>query len=237
MSFSSSLELHNVTKVFHDFTAVSRLSLKVTPGEKIAILGSNGAGKSTLLKIVAGILHKDEGALLWDGSEYRFYSEDLKRSIAYLPDDPPLYDLLNAREYLEYVAALWKVPLEASAKPIQKLMQDYQMDHAAHIWSRDFSRGMKQKLGLMSVLFRKPSILLLDEPFNALDTDAVTTTIGYLNNKSWVNTMLIVSHDLDLLEKVADRAIILEKGAVIAELSTCVNLKARYEEAKLSIQK
>lgn len=226
------IELREVTKFFGENPALSKLSLSIFSGERIAILGANGAGKSTLLRIVSGLLTKDTGEILIDGVEQTNHNKLIKKMISYLPDEPPLYDLLNPIEYLEYIAAIWEIPIESVEQQIYELMEAYDMTHASRLWINNFSKGMRQKLGLISVLFRQSPILLLDEPFSALDTDAVATTVRYLQDRSLVQTALIVSHDLDLLEQVSDRAIVLHKGKIIDEFSSCENLIMRYEEVQ-----
>ncbi|MWV44132.1 ATP-binding cassette domain-containing protein [Paenibacillus sp. HJL G12] len=230
------LELDKITKAFGDYSAISELNTAVMPGERIGLIGPNGAGKSTLLKIIAGIISKDSGELRLEGQQVLKNNDLAKSKVAYLPDEPPLYDLLNANEYLEYTAALWKIPIESAEPKIKELMKRYQMTDVSTLWIKNYSKGMRQKLGLISVLFRGSPLLLLDEPFTALDTDAVDTTIQYLQDRSFVHAAMIVSHDLDLLEQVADRAIVLDKGQIIAEFPSCSNLKEQYENAKRRFQ-
>lgn len=228
--------MHNVSKYFGNKAIISDLNLSVAPGERVAIVGFNGAGKSTLLKIMAGLLPIDSGFLLLKGVEQNENKSLLKKQIAYLPDDPPLYDLLSPLEYLEYIAALWKIPIESVKQQIFELMENYQMTSASQMWIKNFSKGMRQKLGLISVLFRSPSILLLDEPFNALDRDAIQTTIRYLQDRQFVRTVIIVTHDLDLIEQFADRVIFLHKGDVTTEFLSSEKLIEQYEEEKSRLQ-
>ncbi|KOR88901.1 ABC transporter ATP-binding protein [Paenibacillus solani] len=231
------LELDKITKAFGDYSVISELNTAVKPGERVGLIGPNGAGKSTLLKIIAGIIPKDSGELrIEDQLVQKKNNEFAKSRVAYLPDEPPLYDLLNANEYLEYTAALWRIPIESVEAKIKELMKRYQMTDVSSLWIKNYSKGMRQKLGLISVLFRGSPLLLLDEPFTALDTDAVDTTIQYLQDRALVHGSMIVSHDLDLLEQVVDRAIVLNKGRIIAEFPSCINLKEQYENAKRRFQ-
>lgn len=214
---------------------ISNFNLSVASGERVAIVGANGAGKSTLLKMVAGLLPIDSGDLYVKGLEQSQNKNLIKSEIAYLPDDPPLYDLLNPLEYLEYIAALWKIPIESVRPEILELLDAYHMTSASQVWIKDFSKGMRQKLGLISVLFRKSSILLLDEPFNALDRDAIQTTIRYLQDRKFVRTVIIVSHDLEIIEQFADRVIFLQKGYCV-EFPSSDRLREQYEEQKRRLQ-
>lgn len=230
MSNPKLVELHDFSKQFGDFHAIHNINLSINPGEKIALLGPNGAGKSTLLKLIAGVLPRNTGNFYMNSVEYREHSQPLRQQIAYLPDTPPLYDLLNAIEYLEYVAALWNLSLTASIQKLNRLMDDYQLSQHSNIWISNYSKGMKQKLGLISVLFRNSELLLLDEPFNALDTEAVESTVHYLRNPEFVQSAIIVSHDLDIVEKIADKAVIMYRGRIIEQFLTCERLKERYED-------
>lgn len=235
-NMAQTIELQSVTKFFGDFPVISNLNLMVPNGERVAIIGPNGAGKSTLLKLVAGLMPQDSGSIIVHGEQQTERNNTLKKIIAYFPDDPPLYDLLNAVEYLEYVAALWDLPVETSKVHISDLMEEYQLTHASQIWIKNFSRGMRQKLGLISVFFRYPRVLLLDEPFNALDTDAVDATIRILQNLPRNCNVFIVSHDLEILQQVTDRAIVMDKGQIIAELSSCHDLGNQYKDIKRRFQ-
>jgi len=229
------IELRNVSKSFGNYPVISQMELTIFAGERIALLGPNGAGKSTLLRIIAGLLPADSGQVYIEG-ERQTGSGRIRRQIGtkigYLPDEPPLYDLLNPIEFLEYTAALWKIPFRSVEQRLVDLLDQYRMTPAARMWISHFSKGMRQKLGLISVLFRCPPILLLDEPFTALDSDAIETTVRYLRIREHFQTAIIVSHDLDLVEQVADRAVILHQGRIIAEFSTCSSLKTRYEQVK-----
>jgi len=229
---SYAVELHDVSKSFGDYQAISGASLKVDANERVAILGPNGAGKSTLLRIIAGILSVDRGYYLIDGYNAEKEQRTVKSRIGYLPDEPPLYDLLNPIEQLEYVAALWGLQTESAIKRSEFLLQSYSMEHTKQVWMKQFSKGMRQKIGLISVLIRQPSLLILDEPFTALDSDAIETTIQHLNNREYVRSAVIVSHDLDLVERVADRALIMNKGKIVQELHHCNALRDQYEDAK-----
>ena len=207
--------------------AVDRLDLTVRAGELYALLGPNGAGKTTTLRMVTGLLKPDSGSISVFGVDALGDAIAAKRLIAWLPDEPMLYDKLTPVEYLEFVAGLWGVPA-ADAKPrSQELLES--LDLWKHRGERceGFSRGMKQKTVLAGALIHDPKLLILDEPLTGLDAAAARHVKDMLTARVRRGaTVILTTHILEVAERMADRIGIIAQGRLLAE-GTLDELRAR----------
>jgi len=211
------LALRALTKRFGR-PAVDGLDLTVRPGEFYALLGPNGAGKTTTLRMVAGLLPADSGEIHIFGIDARRQPIAAKRIVAWLPDEPLLYDKLDPVEYLEFVAGLWGVEPRRAAESAALLLQTLGLWDHRRERCEGFSRGMKQKVALAGALVHEPRLLMLDEPLTGLDAGSARQVKDLLAGRVREGAAIILTtHILEVAERIADRIGILARGRLIAE--------------------
>ena len=198
--------------------AVDGLDLNVHPGEFYALLGPNGAGKTTTLRMVAGLLPADSGAIEVFGVDVKQKPIETKRMIAWLPDEPMLYDKLDPLEYLEFVAGLWGVAPDVALKRAETLLAELDLWDHRHTRCEGFSRGMKQKVALAGALVHEPRLLMLDEPLTGLDAASQRLVKDLLSQRVAAGaTIILTTHILEVAERLASRIGILARGRLAAE--------------------
>jgi ABC-2 type transport system ATP-binding protein len=198
--------------------AVDGLDLTVSAGEFYALLGPNGAGKSTTLRMVAGLLPADSGEIHIFGIDARRRPIEAKRIVAWLPDEPMLYDKLDPLEYLEFVAGLWGVEPRRAAQSAEALLQTLGLWEHRRERCEGFSRGMKQKVALAGALIHEPRLLMLDEPLTGLDAGSARQVKDLLAARVREGaTIILTTHILEVAERIADRIGILAHGRLIAQ--------------------
>jgi ABC-2 type transport system ATP-binding protein len=226
------LSLRGVCKRF-DRPAVTGLDLTVEPGEIFALLGPNGAGKTTTLRMVAGLLRQDEGRIEVFGTDVVADPVAAKRMLAWLPDEPLLYDRLTPLEFLEFVAGLWALPPREAEACAEALLR--RLGLWAHRDQRceGFSRGMRQKTVVAAALLHDPRLLILDEPLTGLDAAASRDVKDMLAERVAAGAAVVVTtHILEVAERIADRIGIIAGGRLL-ELGTFAELRARHGGATL----
>jgi ABC-2 type transport system ATP-binding protein len=198
--------------------AVVGLNLTVKAGEFYALLGPNGAGKTTTLRLVAGLLIPDSGTIEVFGIDVRRHPIEAKRIIAWLPDEPMLYDRLDPLEYLEFVAGLWGIEPAKAQEIASALLEMLGLWPHRHRRCETFSRGMKQKVALAGALVHQPKLLMLDEPLTGLDAAASRQVKDLLAATVRRGaTIILTTHILEVAERLADRIGIIDHGRLIAE--------------------
>lgn len=222
----SALEIRALRKVFSR-VAVDDLDLTVKAGELYALLGPNGAGKTTTLRMVAGLTKADAGSISVFGTDAIADPVAAKRLIAWLPDEPMLYDKLTPMEYLEFVAGLWGVDAKVARKRAQELLEFLALWPHRGERCEGFSRGMKQKAALAGALIHEPKLLMLDEPLTGLDAAMARQVKDLLQDRVRAGaTVILTTHILDVAERMADRIGIIQHGKLLAE-GTLDELRAR----------
>jgi ABC-2 type transport system ATP-binding protein len=217
MTDAAALVLHQLCKNFGR-PAVDKLDLTVRRGELYALLGPNGAGKTTTLRMVAGLLAPDAGSVTVLGRDLASDPAAAKQHMAYLPDDPMLYDKLRPTEYLEFVAGLWGIAADVAEPRARKLLDWLDLAPHAHELTEGFSRGMKQKLALAGALIHEPQLLILDEPLTGLDAAAARQVKDLLlEHVRGGGTVILTTHILEVAERLAQRIGIIQHGRLIAE--------------------
>lgn len=211
------IEIKNVSKSYNGKTkALDNVSFKVPNGKTFAFIGHNGAGKTTLIKMIMGILDFDEGDILVEGKSIKDSPIECKKAMAYLPDNPDLYENMKAIDYINFVCDMYDINSEIREKNILKYSRLLEMDKNLNDEISSFSHGMKQKIALISALCHEPKILVMDEPFVGLDPKAVFDMKKIM--KDMVNEGKIVfysTHILDVAEKLCDEVAIIKKGKLI----------------------
>ena len=210
------LKIEHLTKVYGEKKAVDDLSLEIRPGEICGFIGHNGAGKTTTLKSVAGILPFDQGEILIDGVSVRTDPLACKKKIAYIPDNPDLYDFMTGIGYLNFIADIFGVSADARSERIRNYADAFGLtDDLAQLISA-YSHGMKQKLAVISALLHDPKLVLLDEPFVGLDPKAAHTLKGLMRELCDRGGAIFFStHVLEVAEKLCDKVAIIKDGRLI----------------------
>lgn len=210
------LKIENLTKKYGDKKAVDNLSLEIKPGEICGFIGHNGAGKTTTLKSVVGILNFDEGEIYIDGKSIKDKPVECKKCIAYIPDNPDLYDYMSGIKFLNFIADIYEVSAEERDEKIEKYADMFNLtsDLAQPIGS--YSHGMKQKLAIIAALVHSPKLIIMDEPFVGLDPIAAHAVKQIMREICDNGGAIIFStHVLEVAEKLCDKVAIIKEGKLI----------------------
>ncbi len=217
-ALTPALVVHGLAKAFAGVQAVDGLDLMVPAGQIYALLGPNGAGKTTTLRMVAGLARPDAGTIRLFGVDALADPIAAKQMLAWLPDEPLLYDKLTPAEYLAFIAGLWRVPPALAAERAERLLVRLGLADKRDVRCEGFSRGMKQKLALAGALIHDPALLILDEPLTGLDAAAARTVKDMLLERvAEGGTVIITTHILEVAERMAMRIGIIRAGRLVAE--------------------
>ncbi len=219
-----------LTKTYGSLEAVTGLSFSVAGGEVVGLIGPNGAGKTTTLKCMVGIQAPTAGSVRIDGHDIVADAVAAKRRLAFMPDEPQLFEYLTVREHLNLVARLYRVGDYAARVP--RLLEELQLTGKEAALPGELSRGMKQKLAIACGLLHDPPVLLFDEPLTGLDPLGIRRMKETIVARARAGAAVVVSsHLLHLVEEICTRILILHKGRKIAD-GTLVELAARADLAE-----
>ena len=210
------LNIEHLTKTYGDKKAVDDLSLHIMPGEIYGFIGHNGAGKTTTLKSVVGILSFDKGEIYINGRSIKADPIACKRDIAYIPDNPDLYDFMSGIKYLNFIADIFGVDGDKRRERIEKYASDFELtaDLAQPIAS--YSHGMKQKLAIIAAWIHAPRLIVMYEPFVGLDPKAAHILKGMMRSVCDEGGAIFFStHVLEVAEKLCDKVAIIKGGRLI----------------------
>src|SRR5438067_6596947 len=214
---NSALEVRGLTKRF-DRLAVDGLDLSIHAGEFYALVGPNGAGKTTTLRMVAGLLRPDAGAVSIFGIDALENPVAAKQVMAWVSDEPMIYDKLTPLEYLEFVAGLWGIAPSVSEPVAQELLSSLGLEPHRHERCEGFSKGMRQKVALAGALVHDPRLIILDEPLTGLDAVSARHVKGLLSERVQAGcTIIMTTHILEVAERMADRIGVIAAGKLVAE--------------------
>ena len=234
-SSTPALQLRGLVKHFAR-PAVDGLDLTVRSGEFYALLGPNGAGKTTTLRIVAGLLRPDAGEVSVLGIDALADPIAAKREIAWVSDEPMIYDKLTPFEFLEFVSGLWSIPAEVGEARARELIGWLGLEPHAHERCQSFSKGMRQKVALAGALVHEPRLLILDEPLTGLDAGSARQVKDVLAARVRGGvSVILTTHILEVAERLAERIGVLDKGRLIAE-GTLEELRAQAGRAGSSLE-
>ncbi len=211
------LKINGLTKTYGDKKAVDDLTLHIAPGEIYGFIGHNGAGKTTTIKSCAGILQFDAGEIYVDGLSVKTDALECKRRMAYIPDNPDLYEFMSGIKYLNFIADIFCVPADARMERIRKYAGIFGLtDDLAQPISA-YSHGMKQKLAIISAWLHTPKLIIMDEPFVGLDPKAAHELKQMMREHCDAGGAIFFStHVLEVAEKLCDKVAIIKSGRLIA---------------------
>lgn len=210
------LKIEGLTKIYGDKKAVDNLTLHIHPGEVYGFIGHNGAGKTTTLKSIVGILKFESGQITIDGTSVVEDPLECKKKIAYIPDNPDLYEYMSGSKYLNFVADIFQISKEERDEKIQKYGDIFEMtDHLAEPIA-SYSHGMRQKLAIISAWLHAPKLILMDEPFVGLDPKAAHLLKEMMREHCEKGGAIFFStHVLEVAEKLCDKVAIIKNGQLI----------------------
>jgi ABC-2 type transport system ATP-binding protein len=224
------IELESVAKRYGDTLAVDRVSLSVPRGELFAFVGPNGAGKTTTIKMITGLLRPDAGQVRVCGYTMHDDGQAAKSMIAYVPDQPFLYDKLTGREFLHFVARMYGLDVRRRDELLEELADRLEMTDFLDQMTEDYSHGMKQKVVIAAALLHEPVVLVIDEPMVGLDPKTVREVKALFTEQvGRGGTVFMSTHTLEVAEVIADRIGILHRGRLVA-VGTMPELRAMADQ-------
>ena len=210
------LKIEHLTKIYGDKRAVDDLSLEIKAGEIYGFIGHNGAGKTTTIKAVCGILGFEQGEIFIDRKSVKKDPIACKKIIAYIPDNPDLYDYMTGMQFLNFAADIFEVDKETRQQKIAEYAEKFELTNDLSQPLSAYSHGMKQKLAIISALIHSPKLIIMDEPFVGLDPKAshiVKQIMREMCNKGCA--IFFSTHVLEVAEKLCDKVAIIKQGRLI----------------------
>ena len=209
------INVRTLSRYYGDFTAVDRISFTVNPGEVLGLVGPNGAGKTTTLRCLAGIIAPSAGTVEIAGYDIQKDPVPAKRALAFIPDEPHLFDHLTVEEHLRFVARLYGVA--DAEQRIAPLLEEFEIADKRKSLSTELSRGMKQKLAIACGLLHDPSVLVLDEPLTGLDPGGMRRMRETIASRARAGAAVVLSsHLLTLVEELCTRLFVIRRGVCVA---------------------
>ena len=211
------IEIKNVTKIYNgEKKAVDNISFTVNNGEIFAFIGHNGAGKTTTIKSIVGILDFEEGDILINGKSIKKQPIECKKEMAYVPDNPDLYENMKAIDFINFICDMYEVDKEERKQQIEKYAKMFEIEDNLNDEISSFSHGMKQKVALISALAHNPKVLIMDEPFVGLDPKAVFDMKEIMKQMCKEGkTIFFSTHILEVAEKLCSRVAIIKQGKIV----------------------
>lgn len=210
------LRIEHLTKKYGAKTAVDDLSLHIQKGEIYGFIGHNGAGKTTTIKACCGIHRFDEGEIYIDGTSIRTNPLACKKKLAYIPDNPDLYEFMTGIKYLNFIADMYRVPTEARSGRIHEYAEKFELTDALGDSVSSYSHGMKQKLAVISAWIHEPQLIIMDEPFVGLDPKASHLLKEMMREHcSRGGAIFFSTHVLEVAEKLCDKIAIIKGGRLV----------------------
>lgn len=211
------IEIKKVSKTYNgEKKAINQVSFDIKDGEIFAFIGHNGAGKTTMIKSLVGILDFEEGDILINHKSIKKDPIGCKLEMAYVPDNPDLYENMTAIDFINFVCDMYDIPVDVRKENIKKYSKMFEMESKLNDDISSFSHGMKQKIALIAALSHNPSVLVMDEPFVGLDPKAVFDMKTIMKEMAKEGkTIFFSTHILDVAEKLCDRVAIIKNGNLV----------------------
>lgn len=213
----SLLKVENVTGGYSKRPVLKNISFTVEPGELVGLIGLNGAGKSTTIKHVIGLLEQQQGTIEINGHTLTTDPENYRKSFTYIPETPVLYEELTLQEHLELVGLAYSIEPDEQTIRTNQLLKEFRMEKRMKWFPTHFSKGMKQKVMIMSAFMANPALYIIDEPFVGLDPLAIRALLAQLEKRKQAGAgILMTTHVLTTAEKYCDKLILLHEGQIRA---------------------
>ncbi len=211
------IRTHALTKRFGPKIAVDALELDIAEGEFFCFLGPNGAGKTTTIKMLTGLMLPTSGTASIGGHDVLKNPVEAKQLLGYIPDHPFLYEKLTGREFMQFVAGLYRMPAQGLDESVEELMHIFEVQHVGDQLIENYSHGMRQKLSFASCFLHTPRVVIVDEPWVGLDPKNIRAVKTYLKRKTREEgvTVLMSTHTLSIAEEIADRIGIINQGKLL----------------------
>jgi len=210
------LKIQHLTKCYDSKKAVDDLSLHIHPGEIYGFIGHNGAGKTTTIRACVGIMNYDQGEIFIDGINIREHPLECKRRIAYIPDNPDLYDYMRGIQYLNFIGDIFEIPSGVRMERIHRYAELFEITDSLAQPVSAYSHGMKQKLAIISALLHEPRLIIMDEPFVGLDPKASHLLKELMQEHCQKGGAIFFStHVLEVAEKLCNKVAIIRQGKLI----------------------
>ena len=211
------LKIKNYNKIYSNGKhAVKNLNIEVLPGDLVAFIGANGAGKTTTIKSIVGILPFEEGEILINGSSIVDDPITCKKQLAYIPDNPDLYESLTGINYLNFIADIFKLDKTTRKEKIEYYAKEFELINNLNDYISSYSHGMKQKLALISAFMHEPKLLILDEPFVGLDPKSSFIVKQEMKKMCETGSAIFFStHILEVAEKLCNKIAIIKNGELV----------------------
>ncbi|HAM80584.1 MAG TPA: ABC transporter [Ornithinibacillus sp.] len=227
------LSLQNLTMSYSEKNVLTGVNLDVYSGQIIGYIGPNGAGKSTTLKIMLGLINGYGGKVEIFGQDIAISDQSFKQKIGYVPENAEVYDTLTAMEYLTFIGELYGLNREKVEVKAERLLEEFGLHEVMHSRISSFSKGMRQKVLILSSLLHNPDLLFLDEPLSGLDANSVMIIKDLLEElANQGKTIFYSSHIMDVVEKISTRIVLLVNGQIAAD-GTFDELKEKSKEGSL----
>lgn len=235
------IELSGVSKIYGTKRAVNKLSLAIPPGEIFAFLGPNGAGKTTTIKMIVGLLRPSSGTVHVCGHDISVGDIAAKSALSYVPDQPYLYEKLTGREFLRFIADIYRLPAGKAEAKVAEAVATFELEDFADQLAGDYSHGMKQRVVMASALLHEPRVIVIDEPMVGLDPRSARLVKDMLKKKAAEGaTVFMSTHTLSVAEDIAGRVGIIDEGELVAlgssdELRDFAKVEGRLEDVFLAL--
>jgi len=211
-----SIKVENITKLYASQKALDNVTFQVNTGEVVGFLGPNGAGKSTLMKIITGYITATDGKVYVNDIDVEENSIEVRKKIGYLPENNPLYHEMYVREYLQYIASIYKLGKDTKNK-IEAIIEQTGLTDEQHKKIGALSKGYRQRVGLAQALIHDPEVLILDEPTSGLDPNQIVEIRNLISEAGKEKTVLLSTHIMQEVEAICGRIIIIDKGMIKAD--------------------
>ena len=212
------IEIKNLCKKYGKKEVLKNINLTINDGDIYAFVGSNGAGKTTTIKSMLGILPFDSGDVLFDGKSIKSDALEIKKNLAYIPDNPDIYEHLTGFEYLSFIADVYNTPSEKKNELIKLYSKELEIDKNLNDKIASYSHGMKQKIVIIAALIHDPKVIIMDEPFVGLDPVSTHKLKELMKDLTKNGKIIFFStHVLDVAEKLCNRIAIIKNGSIVEE--------------------
>jgi len=231
-----SIVVREVTKLYGEQKALDNVSFEVKTGEIVAFLGPNGAGKTTMMRIITGFIPATAGRVFVDGIETSEENTEIRKNIGYLPENNPLYPEMYVREYLGFVASLYKTG-SCVKEQVKKIIDVTGLTREQNKRIGSLSKGYRQRVGIAQALVHNPGVLILDEATSGLDPNQIIEIRNLIREAGREKTILLSTHIMQEVEAICDRIIIIDRGVIVAdENKSDIYLKIRRQRQVVEVE-